>query len=1074
MKQSRTQKVLSIIMLIIMCISFLPIKSYAHNAAFLQVLIDTNTNTFYGGVIFDKASFFNAEAKHIEATLGDFSSIKDLTSYKTPDAESTSNGQSPMIFTFPSVELKDKKPKNDASQLDYNRAFLIKDTLIPQLNDALRIANGGNEFNTPEELLEMAQKIASGGTAGDYQVSFSGNKASLTNGSESYEFDYRIEKGYKSEVEDYEALYDPEYSGDTEYITWQQVIYQAEYTYKSKGITLAQGGEFNKPNALEVKIVEMFESLLNGLRNMLGLYDINDLVYNDGVRGSGMYYMGTMPNSWLQKSMVFHLIFQSIAWCIITVAIVKMLLMRNLATINPSIRASLIEGLKDLFLTGIFLAFIFFGINSLMSLNMALVKVFGATTPDMNSLSGVNNYTNAFAGVIIQFFYFFIMLYLNFTYIVRGITIAVLIAMAPVFVVSIAFGFKWKRFFDTWLKELTCNIFLQSFHAFILSFFLAMQTSTRQIELLIILYSLLPLTKFFKELIMGSSGGVASEIGEKFAQNSIGLASSGASSGAGYVAGKIGKNGEGKTKDNDKGNTSGEQDRGSNGSESESGMDSNMAGKSAQLESSMNAQSTTDAFNKRTRDLNTPEESAEGSLGSRFSPENIEKENVEKENINSQLTKLSKQNPEMSKAGQIAMNTGKALAGAGLGTTKALASAGLGLAMGGSSSGMSNMAMKGVVSGARQVGGVLADPVSAGVQALQTRAEAKRDEQGNKLIGDYVDGGKSVVENDTNVVGAQLKDDGSLEIHRDKEQMAENGVTGAFTDNKGNSVISYDTDKLSQEDKDNVSSYVEAYRNGEHDFLKEQGVERVGVNNNGETVITYNHAGKDKLQHQQMYTTGNRIVETKGAKHTANSYNTFPLAPPSGSGSRGGNTPPNNGGGVGVPIKQRSIPTSNSAQNSTSNSARTTTSNSGQSSTSSSARTTTPIPVQRSSSASMPTTRRSPAPSSSSSEGSTPVSNQNGSFTGGNIPVSSPKTIPDHNQPTNMGGSVVQTIDNITNEAKAISDNIIDTVTQDSGSESSQGKTSYVGDNYSSEQIQEQKPIEQQIMEMEEFNSSGE
>ena len=579
---------------------FSPIKAEAHDTFFLQVLIDEGTYQYQGNVIDDKLS--GSEAKHVEQSTGiwhwkfrnggvHMSSSSDPKSDDYKDNLWGNNDpEFEAPFSFPSAELGEGwggKKKNDANKNDAERAYIIRDTLMPGLNDALFILNGSKPYKNMDTLVKRASALTAvkrNGAFQDftvgkqtYKVKFGTNTKSgrasyakpLTNyqkktmgiidgdfmtiktpDGEEFEFVYRMPKGYSSK-DGYtnkwdNKVYDSQYKqvDDIDYITWHILVFQGNYALFNKGWTMTQAHEIVGASEIEEFFVSLIQSALNGLRNLLGLYSINELIYNEGVRGSSAWVHGTMPEAWHDNVVKYHFVFQGLAWTLISLAIVKSLIQRNLATINPGMRISLMEQIQNLLVTGFILSAIFPIIAMFMYLNVKVVDVFGSITADFGDFAGLNNYSNMIAGMILQVFYFIVTLYLNFVYIMRSITLAILIAMAPLFVVTIAFGGAWKQLFGVWMKELLANIFLQSFHAFILGFFITTTASSRGIEQMVIAFAMIPLTEFFRSLVMGQAGGVGHKLGIgatsaalSMGTQALGLAGKGGKAVAGKVAG---------------------------------------------------------------------------------------------------------------------------------------------------------------------------------------------------------------------------------------------------------------------------------------------------------------------------------------------------------------------------------------------------------------------------------------------------------------------------------------------------------------------------------------------------------
>lgn len=304
---------------------------------------------------------------------------------------------------------------------------------------------------------------------------------------------------------------------DVKYLTIHHLAFQANSSYSYRNLTSVDKSTGNNSNSwLENFIVGIFQKILYGLKSALGLYDTSELVYNQGMRGSQLYNEGTMSNDWWAVVLRYHLIFQGISWFLIILAIVKLLLQLNFSTINPSLRISLIETIQKFFTVGFLLVSIIPLVRLMTSVNNSVVGIF-ATQIDL-SLGGQPAVGDgAIAALLIQFIYFFIFLFVNFTYIMRSIMLAILTASGPIFVVSMAFSSKGKGLFDNWLKEISANIFLQAFHAFSFAFLFNVLGASRGIEQIVVNFAIIPLTEFFRTMIFGQSGSFAVSFGQKMA-----------------------------------------------------------------------------------------------------------------------------------------------------------------------------------------------------------------------------------------------------------------------------------------------------------------------------------------------------------------------------------------------------------------------------------------------------------------------------------------------------------------------------------------------------------------------------
>lgn len=892
------------VMLLIMAIILLiPTKSFAHDAYFIQVLIDDTKYQYMGSVVEDSASFFSNESKHLETELGNFEGLpwdvrpskEDFEEYED-DADLDNDI---LIYTFQPTETKSwyGKALNNAGRKDIDKAYFIQENLMPGLNDALRVVNGGKPFNSVKELIETGNSLAvainTGGTVNDFKVTkkktldskeikgiSENDYVTLTNTKnkkEVYQFPYRIKKGYSTK-EDFE--------GDTEYISWHNLMYQANYSYAVHGYTLRQAGELTKPSALEEMIVDMFESAFNQLRNLLGLYDINDLVFNDGIRGSSGWTHGIMSKGWSDQAIAYHWLFQALAWSVIVFAIVKNLVQRNLATINPVMRISLMESIQNLIITGFLLANAIPVINMMMFLNAKLVSVFGATAPDFADLSGVNAYSNLLGGIIIQFLFLGIMIYMNFVYIMRSITIAILIATAPLFIVTIAFGGKWKQLFGTWIKELTGNIFLQSFHAFTLSFFFSIATSSRGIEGLVVLFALIPMTEFFRSLVLGQGGGIAHSMGMKSMSQAGSLV-------GGAVSTVTGTGGKGKPSSS-KSNNGGSGREVSNTSLNDSGM-STLAGNSDKIKNN------SANMNQRQRMNSTKE-----TMGNKQTPISVAdtKNHPDLEKFSGKdmqstpQTKAEKAFDMMKEAKEhidgglnVAKGVGETAVGLAspiIGGATMAVGLGTSMAMGMENPKMANSAMKAVGTGK--------DIIDSGAEKV-SRNVGNATNSISGAINNGALGGKpkALIEgmrkkhfpSSTQSYATTLPN-GDMQVHRPLSAMKEQGVLGATMDSNKNAVYTYDSSKLDDNHKRylNEDAYT-AFKDNNQEAMahyKKQGIEYVNRNASGNLVVGYNQVGMEKMGIKSVQTIGatgsnGRIVETKTPSmpyETAVKINTAP------------------------------------------------------------------------------------------------------------------------------------------------------------------------------------------------------
>lgn len=299
---------------------------------------------------------------------------------------------------------------------------------------------------------------------------------------------------------------------ESPWITIHQISMYANNAYKNHNMSMANKvSETETGNWFMTIIVDFFSILLNGLRSVLQLSEINTLVYNKGARASSSYNYGAMSDNWWTVVLRYHLIFQSIAWFILICGFIKVLIDLNLSTVNPGKRMSIFETIQRFILCGFLLVTIIPIIQFMLNMNSSIVQIF-ASQADPNAAGAP--VIGSLAGLVLQFAYFGIAVYINFTYIMRSIIIGILTVTAPFFISSMAFSNQNKGLFTNWFKELTANIFMQSVHAFSLAFLTNLITSGGGLESLVVSYSIIPLTELVRSLIFGSAGGATEALGK--------------------------------------------------------------------------------------------------------------------------------------------------------------------------------------------------------------------------------------------------------------------------------------------------------------------------------------------------------------------------------------------------------------------------------------------------------------------------------------------------------------------------------------------------------------------------------
>lgn len=576
------------------------LTSSAHNTYFLGITIDQSSGNFkyVPTVVYEENGNMSAD-NHREAQIGDFSPVVSGTKYKDfdlPYVEDASsdpdkakeaykgfvddgNGDKGLQFTFPGLHGRDAfVPKVNANGLDQDVANFMAENLVGDLNQSISFVVNNSSIRTAKSysadkykrmVIDLANSAQKAYSSGSSSFSVDGTTFSVTRGTDanSKAIDetycepkdyvvikapngtiisslYHANKGYQTNRDDISKKYKDSMKGDSEKkwrvsdeLNWKMIILQGNYLSDVKQITFASVNEIVKPSDVALVIGEFFGGMLSGLRNLLGLYPLNDIFLNTGGRNTGYYY-GLMPKTWMTSAMLLHVVCQTIAWSVMGFAIIKILLKRQLQTMNIGERVSLMEGLKDLIVTGFTLGAFALIFNILARTNYALVGLFASSTSFSEQIGQTTTMsTGLFATIIINFAFFVITAYFNFMYVLRAFTLALLYGIAPIAIVCISFGGKYKQIFSTYTKELIANIFLQSFHAVCVSLFTNITSTTqlRTFELFGVLVAFIPLTKMLRQSILGLPGGITDE-----AKSATNMAVGGATAIAGGIAGGIG------------------------------------------------------------------------------------------------------------------------------------------------------------------------------------------------------------------------------------------------------------------------------------------------------------------------------------------------------------------------------------------------------------------------------------------------------------------------------------------------------------------------------------------------------
>lgn len=469
-----------------------------------------------------------------------------LTKVKSSDGDS--DYEETLLFSFPgrhvggAAGLGDSEYKRNGNTADNEQAFWVSRNLVGGLNKAIDVAydagySGKSVGNGDVVTLYIATNIANiaaSGASGSFDVNGTQVTVAPANiakedvgagleqaayvtvsaGEQSVTVPWYVQKGYAEGQRMYTVIQNttynsPDYSGeDAKYLTWQHVVMQAGYNSFVGGVTASSVSELNPPNSWEQGLTGLINSAKYSIESLLGLSTMSELVLNEGTRDFE-YWKGIMPKTMTTIADEVHMLTQVIAWLLLSGAFAKLFTMRNLAAINPRMRIELKEGLMNI-VGAAFALIVFIPIYiSLVTLNGALVDYFGGISSDSSNFGQAGSLPGGLlGGALLSFVFFFIDIYFNAQYIMRSLQIAILYAFAPLFIVTIAYGGKFKEVFSNFARELTGLIFMQAIHAAILGLYSRALDNGGADGMLysIIMYaSFIPITKMIREKLIGFS-----------------------------------------------------------------------------------------------------------------------------------------------------------------------------------------------------------------------------------------------------------------------------------------------------------------------------------------------------------------------------------------------------------------------------------------------------------------------------------------------------------------------------------------------------------------------------------------
>lgn len=352
----------------------------------------------------------------------------------------------------------------------------------------------------------------------DFVTLYMTKDGNTANGQIIRSFQFQVPKGYHS-GQHLEGTFD---ATDLEawmpsHLSWCHVLYQAYYMYKDN-FTAANIGELSEVSGFEALIAGILSSFLTGLQGLLGLYSLDELMLNVGNRATETY-QGIMPKTWFIGVSVLYSACMVVALIVIGYGIVKLMIQRNLSTINVTQRISLKEGIMDLAWTAFMIALFYPAFLIVCRFNTFILEILYSFVAEKQTLQvlliGKNSVGIGLGAIVIAFAAFFAALKLNVTYVIRSLTIALLFATAPYFISTYSIPGKKEKFWS-WLKEMLANIFMQTFDGIIAVFLILVLSISpmRAFERIALAFAMLSLSSYFKNSVI-RMGTDAEKVGDK-------------------------------------------------------------------------------------------------------------------------------------------------------------------------------------------------------------------------------------------------------------------------------------------------------------------------------------------------------------------------------------------------------------------------------------------------------------------------------------------------------------------------------------------------------------------------------
>lgn len=279
------------------------------------------------------------------------------------------------------------------------------------------------------------------------------------------------------------------------------------------------------------KITEIFGALMRWIYDALvlpfkDLGTLNTLIF--GSEANSNLIWGTFQPDELTKAYlpIFNVMMTFAIFAFVAFIVFSGVRIAS-SQVLPTRRNEAIESIKDLIIVGVLLMNLPSIYNLLFYVNTSIVNVFSSAykVGVSSELAEDASLGHLLVGLIMLG----ITIWANFYYLMRKITLLILMAMGPIMITCIMFP-RWKPVVGTWFKELSGTIFVQAIHAGVFWTISMVAIATTDFITSVFIYVIfIPLSEQIRRLL-GMGGDTASGM-NKFA-GMAGLAALGTVAGA--------------------------------------------------------------------------------------------------------------------------------------------------------------------------------------------------------------------------------------------------------------------------------------------------------------------------------------------------------------------------------------------------------------------------------------------------------------------------------------------------------------------------------------------------------------